>query len=90
MVPRFLSSHPHLDWPEAESDALQEELQQVGAAGQNVKVYVEVFVEVYAHAIKIFVVSWSDFVPQLAAMVRSMMRIHSCRDPHLELLQALR
>ena len=47
VVPRLLIPHPHLDGPEAGSCALQEEVQQVGAAGWNV----EVFVEVFAHAI---------------------------------------
>ena len=51
MVPRLLSRHAFLDWPVAGSDAVQEEVQQVGATGLNVKVYVEVFVEEYAHAI---------------------------------------
>ena len=85
MVPGFLSPHSYLDWPVAGSDALQE----VGAAGRNVKVYVEVFVEGYAHAIWIFVVFWSDLVAQLAAIVRSMMRDSLLWDPHLKLQEAL-
>ena len=85
MVPRLLRPHLYLDWPEAGSDALQVEVQQVGAARWSVKVYVEVFVEVRAHAISIFVVFWSDFVAQLAARVRSMVRDSQVWDPHLEL-----
>ena len=73
------------DWPEAESEALQEEVQHVGAAGQIVKVYVEVFVEVYAHAIWIFVVFWSDLVAQLEVIVLSMNRDSQLWDPHLDL-----
>ena len=60
-----MSPHAFLDWPVAGSDAVQEEVQQVGAAGLNVKVYVEVFVEEYAHAMWTFVVFWSDLVAQL-------------------------
>ena len=41
----------------------------LGAAGQVVKVYAEVFVEVYAHAIWIFVVFWSDLVAQLLSEI---------------------
>ena len=84
MVPLLLSRHLYLDWPEAGSDALQAEVQQVGAAGRSVKVYVEVFVEVCAHAIRIFVVFWSDSVAQLAAIVRSMMRDSQLWDPYVE------
>ena len=74
MVPQFLILHLYPDWPEAESEALQEEVQHVGAAGQIVRVYVKVFVEVHAHAILIFVVFWSDLVAQLEVKVRLMMR----------------
>ena len=38
VVPRLLIPHPHLDGPEAGSDVLQVEVQQVGAAGRSVKV----------------------------------------------------
>ena len=51
VVPRLLTPHSHLEWPEAGSAALQDEVQQVGAAGRHMEVYVEVFVEVYANAI---------------------------------------
>ena len=37
-IPSDFSSDP--DWPEAESEVVQEEAQHVGAAGQIVKVYV--------------------------------------------------
>ena len=48
------------------------------------KVYVEVFVEVYAHAIWIFVVFWSDLV---ALEVRFRLRVRDSQlwDPHLDL-----
>ena len=61
VVPRLLIPHPHLDWPEAGSAALQEK--EVAAF-----VNVEVFVEVFAHAIWIFVF-WSVLVAELTAMV---------------------
>ena len=51
VVPKLLILHLYPDWPEAESEVLQEEVQHVGTAGQIVKVFVEVFVEVCAHAI---------------------------------------
>ena len=70
---------------EAESEVLQEEVQHVGAAAQIVKVYVEVFVEVYAHAIWIFVVFWSDLVAQLEEKVRLRMRDSQLWDPDLDL-----
>ena len=54
VVPQLLILHLYPDWPEAESQVLQDEVQHVGAAGQIVKVYVEVFGEVYAHASWIF------------------------------------
>ena len=57
----LLTPHLYLEWPEAGSGALQEEVQQVGAAGWNV----EVFPSVFAHAIWILVVFWSDLVAQL-------------------------
>ena len=85
VVPQFLIFHLYPDWPEAESEALQDEVQHVGAAGQIVKVYVDVFVEVYAHAIWIFVVFWSDLVAQLEARLRLMMRDPHQWDPHLDL-----
>ena len=85
VVPQFLILHLYPDWPEAESEVLQEEVQQVGAAGQIVNVYVEVFVEVYAHAIWIFVVFWSDLVAQLEVMVRLVMRDSQLWDSHLDL-----
>ena len=47
--------------------------------------YVEVFVEVYAHAIWFFVVFWSDIGAQLLAIVGSMTRDSQLWDPHLEL-----
>ena len=79
VVPRLLTTHPHLEWPEAGSAALQEEVQQFGAAGWHV----EVNVEVLAHAIWTFVVFWSDRVAQLTAMVWLMvMRDSRLRDPH--------
>ena len=78
VVPQLLILHLNPDWSEAESEVLQEEVQHVGAAGQVVKVYVEVFVEVYAHAIWIFVVFWSNLVAQLEVIVQSMMGIHNC------------
>ena len=79
VVPRLLTPHPHLEWPEAGSAALQEEVQQVGAAGRHVQVHVEVL----AHAIWTFVVFWSDLVAQLTTMVRLMvMRDSKRRDPH--------
>ena len=80
----FLILHLYPDWPEAEPEALQE-VYYVGAAGQIVKVYVEVFVEVYARAIWIFVVFWSDLVAQLEVVVRSMMRDSQLWNPHLDL-----
>ena len=49
MVPQFLILHLYPDWPKAECEVLQKEVRHVGAADQIVKVYVEVFVEVYAH-----------------------------------------
>ena len=82
MVPQLLLC---LDWPEAESEVLQEEVQQVGAAGQIVKVFVEVFVEVCAHAIWIFVVFWIDLVAQLEVRFRLMMRDSKLWDPRLDL-----
>ena len=85
MVPPLLNPHPYLDWPGAGSDAIQVEVQQVGANGRSVKVYVQVFVEVYAHAIWIFVVFWSDLVAQPAATVQSMKRDSQLWDPHLVL-----
>ena len=85
MVPQLLILHLHPDWPEAESEVLQEEVQHVGAAGQIVKVYVEVFVEVHAHAIWIFVLFWSDLVAQLKVIVRLMMRGAQLWDLHLDL-----
>ena len=51
MVPQFLILHLYPHWPEAESEALQEEVRHVGAAGQDVMVYVEVIADVIAHAI---------------------------------------
>ena len=66
VVPRLLTPHPHVEWPEAGSAALfREKVQQVGAAGRHVEVHVEVF----AHEIWTFVVFWSDLVAQLTAMV---------------------
>ena len=85
MVSQFLILHLYPDWPEAESEPLQEEVQHVGAAGQIVKVYVAVFVEVFPHAIWVFVVFWSDLVAQLEVMVLSMMRDSQLRDPHPDL-----
>ena len=85
MVPQLLILHLYPDWPEAESEVLQEEVQHVGAAGQIVKVYVEVFVEVHAHAIWIFVLFWSDLVAQLKVIVRLMMRCAQLWDLHLDL-----
>ena len=81
VVPQFLHLYP--DW-QAESEALQEEVQHVGAADQIVKVSVEVFVEVYAHAIWIFVVFWSDLVAQLEVKVRLLMMDSQLWDPHLD------
>ena len=54
VVPQLLILHLYPDWPEAEPEVLQEEVQHVGAADQIVKVYVEVIVEVYTHATWIF------------------------------------
>ena len=70
MVPQLLINHLYYDWPEAESEVLQEEVQHVGAAGQIVKV----LVEVYAQAIWIFVVFWGDLVAQLEVRFRLRMR----------------
>ena len=79
VVPRLLTPHPHLEWPEAGSAALREEVQKVGATGQHV----EVRVEVLAHAIWTCVVFLSDLVAQLTAMVRLMVtRDSRLRDPH--------
>ena len=89
VVPQLLILHLHPDWPEAESKVLQEEVQHVGAAGQIVQVYVEVFVEVYAHAIWIFVVFWSDLVAQLEVRFRLRMRDSQLWDPHLDRYQVL-
>ena len=47
VVTRLLTPHPHLKWPEAGSAALPEQVQQVGAAGRQVEVHVEVL----AHAV---------------------------------------
>ena len=85
MVPQLLILHLYPDWPEAESEAVQEEVQHVGAPGQIVKVYVEVFVEVYALAIRIFVFFWSDSVAQLEVRFWLMMRDSRLWDPHLDL-----
>ena len=85
MVPQLLILHLYPDWPEAESEVLQEEVQHVGAPGQIVKVYVEVFVEVYALAIWIFVFFWSDLVAQLEVRFWLMMRDSQLWDPHLDL-----
>ena len=85
MVPQLLILHFYPHWPEAESEVLQEEVQHSGAAGQIGKVYEEVFVEVYAHAIWIFVVFWSDLVAQLEVKVRLMMRDSQLWGPHLDL-----
>ena len=85
VVPQFIILHLYPDWPEAKPEALQKEVQHVGAAGQIVKVHVEVFVEVYAHAIWISVVFWSDLVAQLEVKVRLMMRESQLWDPHLDL-----
>ena len=63
VVPQLLTPHPHLDQPEAGSAALREEVQQVGAAGRHVEVYVEVL----AHAIWTFVFFWSDLAAQLTS-----------------------
>ena len=38
VVPRLLIPHLYLEWPGAGSDAIQVEVQQVGAAGRSVKV----------------------------------------------------
>ena len=73
-LPQLLILQLYRNWPDAESEVLQEEVQHVGAAGQIVKVYVEVFVEVYAHAIWIFVVFWSDLVARLEVSFRLRMR----------------
>ena len=90
VVPQFPTLHLYPDWSEAEPEALQEEVQHVGAAGQIVKVYVEVFVEVYTHVIWIFFfVFLSDLVAQLEVMVLLMMRDSLLWDPHLDLYQAL-
>ena len=79
VVPRFLTPHPYLEWSEAGSAALREEVQQIEAAGWHVEVYVKVL----ANAIWTFVVSWSNLVAQLTAMVRLMvMRDSQLRDPH--------
>ena len=72
VVPRLLTPHLHLEWPEVGSAALQEEVQQVGAAGQHVEVHVEVLAAIWT-----FVVFWSDFVAQLTAIVWLMV-IHNC------------
>ena len=85
VVPQFLILHLSPDWPEAESQVLQEEVQHVGAAGQIVKVHVEVFVEVYAHAIWIFVVFGSNLLAQLEVRFRLMMRDSQLWDPHVDL-----
>ena len=85
VVPQLLILHLYPGSPEAESEALQEEVQHVGAAGQIVKVYVELFVELYAHTTWIFVVFWNDLVPQLEVIVRSIMRDSQLWDPHLGL-----
>ena len=53
VIPRLLTPHPHLEWPDSGSVALQEEVQQVGAAGRHVEVHVEVL----AHAIWTFLSS---------------------------------
>ena len=79
MVPQLLILHVYTDLSKAESEVLQKEVQHVEAAAQIVKVYVEVFVEVYAHAIWFFVVFWSDLVAQLE--VRFRLRV---RDPTVE------
>ena len=57
------------------------EVQHVGAAGQ----IVEVFVEVYTHVIWIFFVFLSDLVAQLEVIVLLMMRDSQLWDPHLDL-----
>ena len=49
------------------------------------KVYVEMFVEMYAHAIWIFVVFWSDLVAQLEVKIPLMMRETQMWDPYLDL-----
>ena len=85
VVPQFLILDLHPNWPEAESEILQEEAQHVEAAGHIVKEYVEMFVEVHAHAIWIFVVFWSDIVAQMEVIVLSMMRDSQLWDPHLDL-----
>ena len=77
VVPRLLILHPYLEWPEAGSAALREEVQHVGAAGRHVKVHVEVL----AHAIWTFVVVWSDLVAQLTAIVQLMLMKDS-ENPH--------
>ena len=66
VVPRLLTPHPHLEWPEAGSAALRKEVQQVGAAGRHVELHVEML----AHAICTFVVCWDDLVAS------------QLRDPH--------
>ena len=85
VVPQLLILHLYPDWPEIESEVLQEEVQRVGAAGQIVKMYVELFVEVYAHAIWIFFVFCSDLVAQLEVKVQLMMSDSQLWDPHLDL-----
>ena len=47
--------------------------------------FVEVFVEVYAHAIWIFGVFWSDLVAQLEVRFQLMMKDSQLWDPHLDL-----
>ena len=89
VVPQLLILYLYPDWPKGESEVLQEDVQHVEAAGHIVEVYEEVFVEVYAHAIWIFVVFWSDLVAQLKVRFRLRMMDSQLWDPHLDLLQAL-
>ena len=81
MVAQLLILHLYPDWQEIESQVLHEEVQHVGAAGQTVKV----FVEVYAHAIWIFVVFWSDLVAQLEERFCLVTRDSQLWDRHLDL-----
>ena len=78
VVPRLLTPHPHLDWPEAGSAALREEVQQVGAGATCGGACGGV----RSRDLDFFVF-WIDLIAQLTAMVRLMvMRDSRLRDPH--------
>ena len=66
VVPLLLTLHPCLEYPEAGSAELQEEVEQVVAAGWHEMVHVEVL----AHEIWISVLFWTDLAVQLSTTVR--------------------